>query len=300
MRKLFGSFLTCVLFLASCNLPASTETPPTLTPLPSTPEAVTESPPVVEPSAPEAADFSPVIHRSDPGAAAFLLLGGVDREAWYPAEVTVAHVPGRLAYDVYGTAGEVYSTSGEGETDRLCSAHFILPETDIDDSDLVGVLQGWQVTQRNVEELASEGGFYRQVVADWLTAEGVPAPQIDAMQVFRVDIEGDGVDEVFVSAHHFVDGSGHMTEAGDYSLVLMRKVTGDSVLTISIVQDIYTSPEPELRFPFTHSISNFIDLNQDGTLEVVIEINRWEGFGAVVYEVDGREIVQVLRSVCAL
>jgi hypothetical protein len=248
----------------------------------------------------EAIGFSPVIHRGDPGAAAFLLLGGIDREAWYPAEVTLSRFPGRLAYDVYGMAGGVYSTSGEGETDRLCNAHFILPETDIDDSDLVGVLQGWQVTQRNVEELASEGGFYRQVVTDWLTTEGVPAPQIDSMQVFRVDIEGDGVDEVFVSAHHFVDGSGHMTQAGDYSVVLMRKVTGNDVVTLAITGKIHTSAQPELTFPFTYSFSNFIDLNQDGILEVVVDLKRWEGFGASVYRIDGQEVVQVLSQVCTL
>jgi hypothetical protein len=90
-----------------------------------------------------------------------------------------------------------------------------------------------------------------------------------------------------------------MTEAGDYSLVLMRKLTGNIVLTISVVEDVYTSQEPELRFPFTYSIANFIDLNQDGILELVVEINRWEGFGAAVYEVDGQEVNQVLREICA-
>lgn len=302
-KRHYASFLTFVLVLTSCNFPSlepATETPLTLLPIPVTPETVTESPPTGEPPAPQIADFSPVIYRNDPQITSFILLGGVDRDAWYSSEATVSRLPGRLSYDVYGMTGGAYSTSGEGETDRLCNAHFIIPETVIDDSGLVGALQGWQVTRRNVEELDSEGGFYRQVVTDWLASEGVPAPQIDSMQVFRVDIEGDGVDEVFIGAHHFVDGSGHMTQAGDYSVVLMRKVNGNDVVTLAITGKIYTSAQPELTFPFTYSFSNFIDLNQDGILEVVVDLKRWEGLGASVYQINGQEIVQVLSAVCTL
>ena len=42
----------------------------------------------------------------------------------------------------------------------------------------------------------------------------------------------------------------------------------------------------------------FFDLNQDGVLEVVVEFERWEGFGASVYEVDGETVEEVLGSTC--
>jgi hypothetical protein len=298
MKRQYASFLTFVLVLASCNFPspeAATETPPTFPPIPVTPEAVTETPP-----SPEVDDFSPILYKQDEGSAAFLLLGGVGENEWSTPELTVARITGVFSYDAYEMTDDRYSISGGVEGEPICSAYFVAPETAVAGSGLVGVLQGWQVTQRNVEELASDGGFYRQVVADWLTAEGVPAPQIDSMQVLRVDIEGDGVDEVFISAHHFVDESGHMTEAGDYSVVLMRKVAGDDVLTLAVTGKIHTSAQPELTFPFTYSLANFIDLNQDGILEAVIGLKRWEGFGAAVFRIDGQETVQVLHEVCAL
>lgn len=181
-----------------------------------------------------------------------------------------------------------------------CGTYSVGTEADLNEAGFIGTLDGWDVTKRDVTELSAEGEFYRQAVTDWLSSEGVPAPQIDTMQVFRVDIEGDGADEVFVSAHHFTDGSGHMTQAGDYSVVLMRRVTGNDVLTLAITGKIHTSAQPELTFPFTYSFSNFIDLNQDGILEVVVALKRWEGFGASVYQIDGQEIVQVLNDVCTL
>ena len=47
-----------------------------------------------------------------------------------------------------------------------------------------------------------------------------------------------------------------------------------------------------------YSIGNFIDLNQDCTLEVVVEYQRWEGFGASIYQVDGRNVEEVLGTDC--
>jgi hypothetical protein len=39
-------------------------------------------------------------------------------------------------------------------------------------------------------------------------------------------------------------------------------------------------------------------LNQDGILEVVVAYQKWEGFGASVYQAAGRELRQVLGAGC--
>jgi hypothetical protein len=148
-----------------------------------------------------------------------------------------------------------------------------------------------------VTELSDDGQFYEQAVIDWLTAEGVSAPQVDSIHVYRVDIEGDGTDEVFISAAH-LDDSQHTTQAGDYSIVLMRQVVGNGTVTKPVVGDVYRSQEAELTYPRTYSLANFIDLNQDGRLEVVVEIRKWEGFGARVFQIDGEDVIQTLSAEC--
>ena len=122
-------------------------------------------------------------------------------------------------------------------------------------------------------------------------------PQLGNLQVFRVDLEGDGSDEIFISATR-LDESQHTTKAGDYSVILMRKVVGNEVVTTLVTGDVYDSKEPEITYPRTYSLANFIDLNQDGVLEVVVSFLKWEGFGASVYQVNGQDMVQTLSAGC--
>lgn len=158
---------------------------------------------------------------------------------------------------------------------------------------LLGVLDGWTITKRTVTELSADGQFYQQAVLDWLTAEGVSAPQPGVLHVFRVDIEGDRVDEIFISASH-LDESQHTTKAGDYSVVLMRKVVGNDAVTVPIVGDVYHSQELEITYPTTYSLINFIDLNQDGVLEVIVDTQKWENISARIYQINGQDVIQAL------
>jgi len=77
----------------------------------------------------------------------------------------------------------------------------------------------------------------------------------------------------------------------------MRKVVGNDAVTIPIVGDVYHSQEPEITYPLTYSLANFIDLNQDGNLEVVVDIRKWEKFGAIIYQIDGQDVIQSLGAV---
>jgi hypothetical protein len=53
-----------------------------------------------------------------------------------------------------------------------------------------------------------------------------------------------------------------------------------------------------MTYPRTYSLANFIDLNQDGVLEVVVGFEKWEGFGAMVYQVNAQELTQALQAGC--
>jgi hypothetical protein len=80
----------------------------------------------------------------------------------------------------------------------------------------------------------------------------------------------------------------------------MRKVTGNDILTIPLVKDYYVTslPEAELNYPLTYTLAGALDLNQDGSLEVIVDVSRWEGGGAIVYRVDGQNVREVLRAIC--
>ncbi len=242
-------------------------------------------------------DFSPVLFGKKYDKTVFLLLGGVGRGVWFTPDVSALRFADEATYSLHTlTQKNKYFFQGKApESSPTHNSFFIGTDADLDEIGMVAVLDGWDITKREVTELPAKNQFYQQVVIDWLTAEGVSSPKIGSLQIFRVDLEGDGADDVFISATH-LDGSQHTTKTGDYSVILMRKVVGNDAVTIPLVADIYSSRELEITFPRTYSLSNFIDLNQDGVLEVVVDIQKWEGFGAIVYELDDQNVTEALRA----
>lgn len=170
----------------------------------------------------------------------------------------------------------------------------ILPES------MVGVASGWVSEKRFTRDLAIDDPFYIQALTEWFQSQGNSPAEIHVTRILQVDIEGDGVNEILLSATYFKDPSGHMSETDDYSVILMRKVIGDQVLTIPLVKDYYVSSVPggELSYPNTYTLVDALDLNRDGTLEVIVGVSHWEGGGALVYRVDGQNVREVMRAIC--
>ena len=245
------------------------------------------------------ADFSPVLYGGKVYQSTFfLLLGGVSQETWLAPDISVSRFSGETTYSLHSFAQEAkYFLWGKSpEFSPTCQSYLVNTDAALEEPGFVGVIDGWQITKRPVNELSTDG-IYQQALTDWLTTEEVSDPQVDSIHVYRVDLEGDGTDEVFISATH-LDGSQHTTKAGDYSVILMRQVVGNEAVTRLVAGDLYQSQNPEITFPRTYSLTNFIDLNQDGILEVVVEIQKWEGYGALVFQIDDGDVIQALGAEC--
>jgi hypothetical protein len=244
-------------------------------------------------------DFSPILYGKKYDANTFfLVLGGLQGNVWLPpdlAAVQFSDVPGS-EYDMYTLAQNHFRVRGDPPAFSPASRIYTVgTDVTVNEIGMVAVIRGWPILQRHLWELDPNNELYRQMVIDWLAAQGVADPQLGSLHIFRVDLEGDGVDEIFISATH-LDESQHLTRAGDYSVILMRRVAGNEAVNLLLLGDIYTSAEPEITYPRTYSIANFIDLNRDGRLEVIVDIGRWEGLGAAVYEIDGQSVMEALRA----
>jgi len=244
------------------------------------------------------AGFSPVLLGQKYDADTFfILLGGVQGGEWLTTDQTAAKIAGASEYDVYTLAKGMYQVYGYAPvTYQPYSDYLLNTDATLDETGMIGLVHGWSARTGAVEELPSSNELYHQVVLDWLSQAGMADPQIGTIQIYRVDLEADGTDEIFISATRVE--SQHTTKAGDYSMILMRKVNGSEALTVPVLVDLYASVKPGNPFPCTYTIGNFIDLNQDGVLEVVAAYERWEGFGAAVYQVNGQNVAEVLGSTC--
>ena len=315
MKMRMLGLLALLLFISACSqIPVfslEVVTPPSVgsasTPEPTpwvggtqTAQAVSESGEPTQEVLEKPVGFSPVLYGGKQyDSTFFLLLGGVGRDEWLTPDESLARFSGEVTYSLHSqTQAAKYFLWGETpEFSQTCGVYTIGTEASLDEGGFVAVADGWPIMKRETTELSDEAKFYQEAVFNWLAAQGVTAPQSGTLQVLRVDLENDGTDEIFISATH-LDESQHLTRAGDYSIVLMRKVIGNEVVTELVVGDVYASRNDELTYPRTYTIANFIDLDQDGILEVAVAYQKWEGFGASIHQVAGPEVWQVLSAGC--
>ena len=280
---------------------------PVNTPKPSFPETAPTSTLASQPlgAAPALPSFSPILFRNSASPQDnFQLLGAFSEGVWMKDEDALTVMQFEQIVDVYDTNGFHGTTLIHDSTSSnpsFCGLTYIASDPTENSGWQFGFYQGWEVTHRPWTDISTDSSFYNQAVTDWLVSQGISNPNVQISRVMRVDIEGDGMDEVFISASYFKGGDpvSPVTEFGDYSLVLMRKLSGNDVIAVPIEADVYHSSQPELTYPWVYTLSGFLDLNQDGNLEVILEAVRWEGTGILVFEVKDRNIIQALNEVCA-
>lgn len=272
--------------LVATLAPISTATPvPTLPPM-STPTLVPLP----------AGTFSPLFYGRGP----FLLIGGIKPDqGWLSGVHTAQYLSSEMAYEFFSPSGFFQIPGSDLEYSPVCQNYFMRSSVALPEP-TVGVASGWLSENQDVENLSNDAPTYIRAVTEWFQSQGISLAEIHITRILQADIEGDGVNEVLLSASYFKDSSGHMVETGDYSVVLMRKVVGNDVVTIPLVKDYYVTslPEAELTYPSTYSLAGALDLNRDGTLEVIVDVSRWEGGGAIIYRVDGQNVREALRAIC--
>jgi hypothetical protein len=125
-------------------------------------------------------------------------------------------------------------------------------------------------------------------------------PEIKITRIVRVDLDGDGEEEVLVSATNYGDdeeGISANAPGGSYSVVLLRRVVAGKVETKMIAGEIYPAKKT-FSAPNAYQILAVIDLDGDGKLEVVLESAYYEGGATTVYGFKGRKIEELLSVEC--
>jgi hypothetical protein len=285
---------TAVPLFPTITVPALTAAP-SLTPiLPSATPTAT--------ALPTPSGFTAIFVQSKFDGTVFLLVGGADdKRKWYGAGASIAELTNYLnagsGFDFYGR-GKSLITSGAQLSQSPTCVGTLKTASEISIEGRIGVKQHWPVTYRSAQVLPSDTAAYVDVVKQWLISQGLTAPEVKIQQVLRVDLEGDGPTEVLISAARFKEPTGHLSELGDYSVVLVRKVVGNNTVTIPLVSEVYLNAFAETTFPKTYGIFDVADLNGDKVSEIIVDMAYWEGLGAMVYNINGDKAAQVLKANC--
>ncbi len=277
------------------SIASSTTTPPvtTTTESASTTTTPTTLPPTTTTTALEGnwADLPLIIARM--GA-----LGWWDGSQWIAAhEEGALPVVGGENYQVTRIGAGDAVVVGEAPT-VLCEPSVNNLGVNVDQPELLGDWPGpagvaisapWDL-QPHLVEAFDDDGTYSQFAKQLLANSGLDVENPVIKQLFRLDIEGDGINEVLAVAEGTTDG--YLTTDGDYSIVFLRKIVQGEVATAVIASTVIT--DAPSQYFIGYAVGAVADLNNDGKMEMVIDSADREGFGVGVWEYADDDLGPVL------
>lgn len=233
-----------------------------------------------------------------------MLLGGSANGKWLSANEMASKLKGGEVYRHYGLNRAL--GQGKGQAPRLSDKH--CPDTMLVDLSLpngdpaMSVAGDWNAMPRVPRAQSTKQNAYREAVAAYLKDKGVAEPTVELTQVIRIDLEGDGVDEVLLTAQILPPRFGGARDLdalpANHSFVLMRKLHKGKVETLAVTRSKYSNPENGGDVPFASEIAAIVDVNGDGAMEIVVSNGFYEGYGATVITVDGLTVREVLFEGC--
>ena len=206
----------------------------------------------------------------------FGALGWWDGAGWVQAtEATPLPISGGEDYQVALFGFEAITAGGAEE---LVCDPLLNPGVVLEDPELLGgdgepygvaISAPWALTPHLVEA-AEDDGTYAAVAAGLLAERGLTVDDPVIKQVFRTDLEGDGVNEVIVVAEDVPPSL--IGEPGDYSIAFMQRVIDDDITTIVFGESVLLETEEgEPPFILSFAVASVADLNGDGRMEIVLD-----------------------------
>lgn len=236
------------------------------------------------------------------------VMGGVRRGRWLEAEEMARLIKGGERYNVYNLTGRVGVKTGSKPASQgapCAETMYVKNLTPNEHRDgLIAVAANWNALPRVPKVESNNAPAYRALVTSLLRRNGIARPEVNIVRVLRVDLEGDGTDEVLINATRVKRwDTGSITpdwNPGDYSVVLLRKVIRGKVQTIVLAGEYH----PRLRNPEKdgppneYAITNVLDLNGDGRMEVIVRGGYYEGDWKTVYDIKGRRVDNIFGCGC--
>lgn len=258
-----------------------------------------------------AAPVHPIVAFSDPfneSRPDGYFLGASAGGQWVKPETAAGLVPGGENYRLYALSGEAGQGIGnkpaKGEPPCGETWYVTLSPFPSGRGSLVAVAGPWNAMPRPVKIGSTEQQVYKDAAAEILKSKGIADPKVNLTQVIRVDLDGDGKEEVLISASNYARpesgiGLTPNARAGDYSLVFLRKEVQGKVVTSIIAGEFYPKAK-KFNAPNEYRVIGVLDLNGDGSMEVVLSGLYYEGDWVDAYRVDGTKITKIFTMGCGV
>ena len=239
------------------------------------------------------------------------LLGGSQNGKWITAKKTVAQLKDKTEFNIINLTGIQKGGSIFGTIQRdtgVCEnpeMRFDEPEANDHDSPpfAIGANAKWNPVPRIPQAIGLTDKTYTKLVADFLKTKGIAKTKIVITQAYRIDLEGDGKDEIIITGNYYKKGRGETQNADDYSFILLRRTVKGKPQNVLIKGDFFTAKllrSGEFFPPNIHKITAIADLNGDGKMEIVLADFGYEAHSYTILEMKNGKPVKVLESECSV
>lgn len=235
------------------------------------------------------------------------LFGAISDGKWIKADETAKLISDETTYQVYGLTQALGDAQGdkpksEGEPCEETLAVSLSPKPE---NGVIAIAAPWNALPRKPQVTDPTQKTYVDAVRDFLKTKGIEQPKVKIESILRVDLDGDGEEEVLISATNYFSKDDRVpmrSPAGSYSMVLLRRVVAEKVETQLVEGEFhpkaYVSKEGSFDAPNVYKVIATLDMDGDGKMEVVIHSYYYEGGGTTIYRCGPKKVKALLSVAC--
>lgn len=223
------------------------------------------------------------------------LLGGVENGKFLDAKTTFGKMngAGKISLFNFKTGGQGEFSVGEFKRgpDACAENYFVEPEIGVVANFGIGANADWEILPRKAQAVSLTDAVYKKAVSDILRRRGLAKSPVKIKQAFKVDLDGDGANEVLLVADHYAEDVSMSPKVGTYSMLIMRKIIGGKAQSILVGGNFLTRKND--YYAGEYSLSGIADFNGDGKMEVLVEISGYEENWIKVFEMKTGKLAEI-------
>jgi hypothetical protein len=235
------------------------------------------------------------------------LFGAISDGKWIKADETAKSIGDETTYRVYGLTQALGEAKGgkPKAVEDVCTDTLSVSLSPKPEKGVIALAAPWNALPRKPRISDTTQQVYSDAVRDFLKTKGIEQPKVKIENILRVDLDGDGEDEVLISATNYFSKDGRLpmrSPAGSYSMVLLRRVVAGKVETQLVEGEFhpkaYVRKEDSFDAPNAYKVIATLDLDGDGKMEVVVASNYYEGEEITIYRCVPKKAEALLSVAC--